>query len=1015
MSEKKLIAEIIAVGDEVLTGRIQDTNSTFLSGELQKLGFRVGHRQVVGDSEREVYNALKAAAARSDVIVFSGGLGPTKDDLTKEVVARSFEKKLVFDESVYEEIEAFFKSRGIEPQKNNRKQALVPEGSIVLHNDNGTAPGIIIRKGYQAVVLLPGPPHELQPLFLDKAAPYLREMTGLAQREASLMVIGIPESELETMIQEQLYGDNPYCALYASEGTVEIHVTATGDTEEEADQLVSEKVKAFKDVLGDAVYAESRKEISEAVVEKLLENKKTVAVAESCTGGIVCSQITAIAGSSACFEYGAATYADWTKDSFLDVSPTLISKYTAVSSVVAVEMARGVRKKGKADYGVSITGIAGPGKGNYLDKEVGQVFIAVCDKKKAVVKEFRFGDKRSREIIRTLSAKNAFDMLRRFMDSLPIEGGKEYLPSQIADMERTAEPRTKAGIWAKKTVTTAVALGVLFSGCVFASHNISASGDRAVYEKLNTTYNEEYEEDSAEALENVLSSNEDAIGWLYGAEGEISTPVVRDRGDGFYGDHDFFKDSNQYGCAYALEDTPLDGAAENIVITASKEGKGILFSNLPNYLQQSYTSKHRFMNFRSRENTGLYEVYSVFLLDEAEGIDGYVFTTSFRDEVAFRQFVISTKMRSIYSTDLPLSMTDSFLTLICPMDEEWEGCKLVVVAKKVKGTEAVKATSLSMNGSALYPAAWYEKRGIECGVNINAETDKWLDWYQEGGKIGQNIHGYDDTELLIQVEMNGNVIEAAPLEIVSRIVTDQVTNSGIKSTEAIKALAVAAASELKYAYSTGEKTPAVTGRASSDSVREIVAEVLNETVMYDEEVAWTPVFYCSSGNTNDASEMVEGDFPYLVSVESKYDSKDKNSGYYEQTEYTSTLLRSRIEGLYNITLSDDISNWIEILETTDEGYVTKVNIDGQLEADGYEFFVDVLSLPSANVVVALNKSSIRFTIYGTGYGLGMSVVGAKYYASLDDMSYTEILEHYYPGTQIMETEWETYYKDGQND
>ena len=326
----------------------------------------------------------------------------------------------------------------------------------------------------------------------------------------------------------------------------------------------------------------------------------------------------------------------------------------------------------------------------------------------------------------------------------------------------------------------------------------------------------------------------------------------------------------------------------------------------------------------------------------------------------------------------------------------------------------MRATSLSMNGSALYPAAWYEKRGIECGVNISAETDKWLDWYQEGGKIGQNIHGYDDDSVIIQVEMNGNVIEASPLEIVSRIVTDQVTNSNIKSDEAIKALAVATATELKYAYANGEKTPAVTGRAPADSVREIVASVLDETVMYADEAAWTPVFYCSSGNTNDASEMVEGDFPYLVSVESKYDSRDKNSGYYKQTEYNSTMLRSRIEGLYDVTLSDDISNWIQILETTKEGYVTKVLIDGQTEADGYEFFVEALDLPSANVAVALNKSSIRFTIYGTGYGLGMSVAGAKYYASLDDMSYTEILEHYYPGTEIRETDWNDYYRVGQN-
>ena len=165
---------------------------------------------------------------------------------------------------------------------------------------------------------------------------------------------------------------------------------------------------------------------------------------------MIAQQITSVAGSSACFEYGAATYADWAKNAFLGVDKSLISKYTAVSSVVAVEMARGICKKAKSDYGIGVTGIAGPGVGNYLDKEVGLVYIAVCDKKRAIVKEFKFGDQRSRDNIRALSAKNAFDMLRRFMDSGKIDGGKEYLPNQIADIRRKAEPKTKTGIWAKK-------------------------------------------------------------------------------------------------------------------------------------------------------------------------------------------------------------------------------------------------------------------------------------------------------------------------------------------------------------------------------------------------------------------------------------------------------------------------------------------------------------------------------------------------------------------------------------
>ncbi|MBQ8995030.1 MAG: competence/damage-inducible protein A [Oscillospiraceae bacterium] len=612
MSEKKLIAEIIAVGDEILSGRVQDTNSGFLAAALQKLGFRVEHRQTVGDTERDIYGALKIAASRSNVVVFCGGLGPTEDDLTKETVAKSFDKKLVFDESVYEEIETFFKSRGMEPKENNRKQAYVPEGAIVLHNPNGTAPGIIIKKGNQAVVMLPGPPKELQPLFEDSAANYLREMTGGFTKEKSLMVFGISESELENMVQELLYGDNPHCALYADEGTVEIHISASGESEEVVDEFLNSKVDAFRRILGDSIYAEERVSLSETVVARLLKIKKTVAVAESCTGGMIAQQITAIPGSSACFEYGAATYADWTKASYLGVDSALLNKYTAVSSVVAVEMAKGIRKKGKADFGIGVTGIAGPGVGNYLDKEVGLVYIAVCDKNRAVVKEFRFGDHRSRDNIRTLSTKNAFDMLRRFMVSKPIDGGREYLPSQIADITREDAPKTKLGIWAKRTLSLGLVLAALISGGLYAEQHVRAAGDRAVYKELNAKYTSDYEQNSNLALDNILAQNEDAIGWLWGADGEVSTPIVRDRLNGFYIDYDFFRDSNRYGCAYALEQTPIDGAVDNFVVTASKEGNEILFASLPNYLQQNYASRHRFFSLRTRENKATYEVYSVF-------------------------------------------------------------------------------------------------------------------------------------------------------------------------------------------------------------------------------------------------------------------------------------------------------------------------------------------------------------------------------------------------------------------
>ncbi len=1008
MNTDKLIAEIIAVGDEVLSGRVINTNAAFLSKELEKIGFLVKYQQVVSDEKDAITVALRLAASRSNVIVFCGGLGPTEDDLTKETVAEAFGRQLVLDETVLEEIEAFFLSRGIVMSDNNRKQAMVPEGCKVLHNSNGTAPGLILQKGKQAVVLLPGPPSELRPLFLDAASPILKEMNDNHILSCSLMVTGISESSLESMTKELLYGDNPHSALYAADGQIEIHITAIGSSEDETKAFLDEKVNAFTAVLGDHIYAKDKISLSESVVAELIDKGKTVSVAESCTGGMMAQQITAVPGSSACFEFGVASYADWTKHTYLDVEQSLLDSYSAVSSVVAVEMARGVRAKGKADYGVGITGIAGPGVGNYLDKEVGLVYIAVCDKKKAIVREFRFGDKRSRDNIRVLSCVNAFDMLRRFINDLPVKDGEEFNRFQIADLKRKSSPKTKAGIFAKKTVAIVLSLSALIGSSIYGANTANAAADRGVYTSLKEEYVSRAEEDPEGALLALREGNEDTIGWVSDVDQDISTVFVTEHERYYYDDHDYLKRNNVYGCARAPFGTPLNGIADNIVIQASKEGNGILFSSLPSYLQQDYASKHRYFYLTTEQNTGTFEVFSVLFLDSAEGIDGYLLTPFFRDEVAFQQFVISTKMRSIYSTDLPLNLNDQFLTLVCPMDEMWTGCRLVVVAKKVYERDALRPTTLSINGSVLYPNAWYKKNGIECGVNIPAESDRWLDWYRQGGKVGQALSEADHhIDPKIRVTMNGEELVDTPLEIVSRIVTNEAPD--ITNAETIKAIAVAVSSGLKYEFNNGNHSPEVTGRAASDRVRDVVREILDETLVFEDSPCWTPVFYCSNGKTNDASEMIDGSFPYLVTVESEYDRKDWNSGYYKETDFSTDLFRSRVEALYGISLSDDPSNWIQILNTTSIGTVTRVSIDGQVEEDGYKFFVDVLALPSANVTVSLNNRNFRFTIYGTGYGLGMSIVGAKYYVSQEGWTYDQVLQHYYPATVINNIPWDEYY------
>ena len=314
MSNRKIQAEIISVGDELLNGRTVNTNASFLSRELQKIGFSVTNQTTVADSAADILASLRSAIGRSSVIVYSGGLGPTDDDLTKETIARAIGMQLEEDPETLERIRAFFESRGREMKDNNRKQAMIPKGATILENDNGTAPGIFIRKGSQVIIMLPGPPHELEPMFREKAAPLLIEMSGQKIFSRTLGVAGIGESELEDLIKDCLYGDDPHAALYAKEGEVEICITSFGDTEADAEAKADELTGVLREKLGDRIYTENGENLAEATVRKLLEKKQRVAYAESCTGGMIAEMTTDVPGSSSVFEYGITSYGDWVKN-----------------------------------------------------------------------------------------------------------------------------------------------------------------------------------------------------------------------------------------------------------------------------------------------------------------------------------------------------------------------------------------------------------------------------------------------------------------------------------------------------------------------------------------------------------------------------------------------------------------------------------------------------------------------------------------------------------------------------
>lgn len=414
-------AEIMAVGTEILLGDIFNTNAHYLSKQLADMGIGVKYQCVVGDNPQRLADSVSRALSHSDILITTGGLGPTVDDITRETVAEVLDIPLETDEDALESIMAYFKSSGRPMGENNKKQAMLPKGCFILKNDWGTAPGCIVEKNGKIVVMLPGPPREMKPMFEKRARPYLEKFSGGVIKSVSIREFGVPESKAEEMLRDLMQGANPTLAPYAKEGEVLMRVTAKAQTAAEALEMCAPLVKETQKRLGDAVYGENVESLEQVVVKKLSEKRLKVSFAESCTGGLTAKRLTDIPGSSDVFDCGVITYANRIKHALIGVKNETLEQYGAVSMQTAAEMARGVRKLSGADIGAGITGIAGPGGGS-AEKPVGLVYVCVCNDKKCFVKKLILGHGSSegeREHIRYLAASNVLDMVRRIIDSLP--------------------------------------------------------------------------------------------------------------------------------------------------------------------------------------------------------------------------------------------------------------------------------------------------------------------------------------------------------------------------------------------------------------------------------------------------------------------------------------------------------------------------------------------------------------------------------------------------------------------
>lgn len=403
--------ELICVGTEILLGNIVNTNAAYLSEKCAALGFSCYFQTVVGDNEERLSQVIETAIGRSDIVILSGGLGPTEDDLTKETAAKVCGKPLYLHEPSKKAIERFFAERGMEPTDNNWKQAMLPEGSIVMENHNGTAPGVIIETDAAKVILLPGPPNELYPMFEESAVPYLTSLYSQVICSTTVKICGVGESKAETMVKDLIDTQtNPTIATYAKTGEVHIRVTAKGEDKKTATKLIKPVVKELKARFGNHVYTtDEAVTLEKSVADLLLANGLTITCAESCTGGLLSARLVNVPGISDVYKFGMVTYSNKAKRRFLGVKKSTLQKYGAVSEKTAEEMAKGAATMCKADVAVAITGIAGP-DGGTAEKPVGLVYIACYVKGKCTVKKCQFSGNRGK--IRESAVSSALTLTR---------------------------------------------------------------------------------------------------------------------------------------------------------------------------------------------------------------------------------------------------------------------------------------------------------------------------------------------------------------------------------------------------------------------------------------------------------------------------------------------------------------------------------------------------------------------------------------------------------------------------
>lgn len=713
-------AEIITVGTELLLGDILNTNCQFLSQQLAAMGIGLLYQSTVGDNADRLQRTLSAAMERSDIVLITGGLGPTQDDITRETLCKVLHLPADMHEPSRARIEEFFRLRGTEPTENNYKQACLPRGCTVFPNDHGTAPGCAVERYGQAFILLPGPPRELVPMFHQYVAPYLSKFSGGTIFSRTVGVFGMSESAVDERLADLMQGENPTVAPYCRDGEVVLRVTAKAADADTARALCEPIVEQICERIGTYVYGVDCGSLQKAVVSALKEKGKKIATAESCTAGMLSQSLTQIPGVSSVFGCGVTAYSAQTKAEVLGVPQAVLDEQGTVCADVAAAMADGVRRLGEADIGVAITGEAGPEAAE--DKPVGTVFIALADAQRVWVKQLTLGN-RDREYIRRLATLHTLDLTRQYLEALPhtMEGGRPLVPvappaanaAQAAPPERTEKTPKKHTALKLACLLAAILLlatAILSVPSCFSRPTSNAALYQSLYElysgeSVPPTGEHNFPQGMLPRFYSLYNRNADIGGWVHIPGTAINYPVMKDAGGDYYATHSYDKQPSDYGVPYFDAACAADGSGRTLIVYGNATDDGQMFSDLLKYRDLAFLKAHATVTLNTLYSEAEWGVFAVCALDTSRGYVPDYTRTFFVSDTDFERFIEAIGRYSLYDAPALPNADDTLLFLSVDASDIYgvKGTHLVVAARRLDAGETVD-TAFTEKAQPLLPS-----------------------------------------------------------------------------------------------------------------------------------------------------------------------------------------------------------------------------------------------------------------------------------------------------------------------